>query len=295
MRSWIVLSAAALLCVFALSAQAEPLATSLLYLDGQTITQLEDNDWESFLDGNANWVVEQGEYFYGMFDITDVRDASPQLQPDRQRQANMFAGVFVAEVKSVTPSALFTGGATVQLQPAPAAVWTQLGLAAPVSANTIAVVYSDPDGPQGMVDPNAPGANPLARVIASLATATNGTKIWEVGFAGGGADPTEFWTGEVNNANMLALQVLLYNASLNVTALGPGAAGVTLLDHDFLFGPNILSEVQLSGRMESLSAGNFMIRTDTDFYLKAIPEPSTIGLLLAGLACLVGARRLRRG
>jgi hypothetical protein len=279
-RIGIVLAA---MLVVVVSAQgvlvAAPLATDMLFKDGVTITQLEDNDWESLKEvagiGTPN-VVEVGEILYGMFEVTDVWDASPGTQGVQSRQADMFAGVFVLEVAQVLPPQVYVGGATFVMKPAPAAAWTGLGLAAPVSANTLAVLYSDPDGPQNMVNPAA-----LGGVAGSLATATNGTKLWEAGFAGGGNDPTEFWIGDASSQNIVNLQNLSYRASLNVTQAEPVVAGILLGDHDLL-NLGVLAQVQFTGAKENLSAGNFQIRTDSDIYVRVVPEPATVAYLLFG-------------
>jgi hypothetical protein len=290
MRSYGIGAFLAAILVAALSAQgvlaATPLATDMLFKDGVTITQLEDNDWESLKEvagiGTPN-LVEVGEILYGMFEITDVRDASPGTQGVQPRQADMFAGVFVVEVAQVLPPQVYIGGATFVMKPAPAAAWTGLGLAAPVSANTMAVVYSDPDGPQLMVDPADAGG-----VVGSLATATNGTKLWELGFAGG-SNATEFWTGDASSQNIVNLKNLSYKASLNVTQAEPVVAGILLGGHDFLnFGGP--AQVQFTGTLENASAGNFQIRTDSDFYVRAVPEPATVAYLLFGAVALgIGA------
>ncbi|MBN1911716.1 MAG: PEP-CTERM sorting domain-containing protein [Pirellulales bacterium] len=260
------------------------LATDLLYKDGVTITHLEDDDWESFKEvGTPNGVVEVGEYFYGMFQIVDVRDAWPGTQGERPRQSEMFTGVFVAEVADINNSPIFIGGSRVYFQPAPASVWQELGLDAPADAGTMAVVYSDPDGPQGMVDPNA-GAG----VNDALATATNGTMLWEVGYTN---NQNEFWYGDVNSLSVTNLMYLFYQSAVNVTATG---AGTPLLPHGFLY-PTKPTQVQFDGKLESFSAGHFMIRTDSDFYVRAVPEPSTLALAVFGaLALAVGYWRRTR-
>ena len=281
MRRYLGIGLAAMLVV-ALSAQGvlavNPLATNLLYNDGTTITQLEDNDWESLVD-DGDGVVEVGEILYGMFEITDVRDVSPGTQGVQPRQAEMFTGVFVTEVAQVLPPQKYIGGATYVMKPAAAAAWTSVGLAAPVSANSMAVIYSDPDGPQLMVDP-ATGS-----VATSLATATNGTKLWEFGFAGGGNDPSEFWIGDADSPSIVNLQDLMYKASLNVTEAEPVVSGIILGDHNF---KNWLAPAQLqfTGGMESKSAGDFQIRTDSDFYVRVVPEPATVAYLLFGAVAL---------
>jgi len=281
-----VSSVAVLMCVFSAGlASADPLATSLLYLDG-SVTQLEDNDWETIIEkGTIDGIIEQGDVFVGMFDITDVYNMSTGAQ--RNRQPEMFAGVFVATVAGVAASDIYFGGTKVYLAPAAASDWTALGLDAPTHAGTMAMVYSDPDGPQNMVNPG------MGSLILSLATATNGTKLWEVGFRGEGG---EFWVGDANATVIPAVTKLSYEGSLNITASTAAGSAVTLVKHGYLYGPNVLSEVQFQGRMEAGYAGDFMIRTDSDFYLKAVPEPSTVVMMAFGLAALaLGAIRARRG
>jgi hypothetical protein len=289
MRRYLGISCAAMLVV-ALSAQGvlamSPLATNLLYNDGATITQLEDNDWESLVD-DGDGVVEIGEILYGMFEITDVRDVSPGTQGVQPRQSEMFAGVFVTEVARVLPPQKYIGGATYVMKPASAAAWTSLGLAAPVSANTMAVIYSDPDGPQLMVDPAT------GNVASSLATATNGTKLWEFGFAGGGNDPAEFWTGDTDSPSILNLEELTYKAALNVTEAEPAVSGIVLGDHNFK-NWRAPTQLQFTGGMESTAAGDFRIRTDSDFYVKVVPEPATVAYLLFGAVALGFGALVRR-
>lgn len=267
--------------------EASLLASDMLYRDGTTISHLEDNSWLAYADTNENGLIDGGEYLYGMFDIRSVRDAYPGTQGVWPPQSEMFAGVFVAQIGGIDEeNARFSGGATIDLLPAPADIWESLALDAPANpGQTLFAMYSDPDGPLSTVDPLAAGG-----IGDSLASATNGTKLWEFGFLGD-SDPNERWWCDVDTLDYLLLDGLRYRAAMNVTWSSPTAADLpTLGAHDFFGWANrnlpAPSAVQLTGNLESFSAGNFDFRIDSDFYVRAVPEPGTLVCLVIGALAL---------
>jgi hypothetical protein len=305
--------AASLACVAVLlvgGAVAQAGGTSLIIKDSQTITHLEDNDWEFLLNADGSLsdkdsIVDVGDYLVGMYTIQFLDDAHPGTAAGYPKILDSTTGsisaVFMIEVvgkDTATPT--IVGGADFAFAPAGSAAWTAIGLPTPTSDDTMVMMYDD-GSPFPFIDAKT-GA-----FATDIATAVDGTLFWEFGFAGGGLDPTEFWGAQVSTDDISSVAGGLgsFAGSLNVTDY---AAGFKLLPHDFVFsggnvGPGdageIFSQFQFTGGFETLDSGISSFwdaQTDTDVYVRATPEPGSLALLGLGLAACGGwvIRRRRR-
>lgn len=277
---------------FAVEARAAS-AVDMLYKDTVTINQLEDNDWETHFNKDTDPSITVGDLLVGMYEIQSVRDVIPGLKPVVNPTTNTFTGVFVLKVatKTVVGGGLYN----FTFSAATAAEWAGLGvgLPAPAAAGTVGMVFDDSSTP--FVNPNPagpPGIGP------ALATATDGVKLWEVGFAG---LPGEVWESlgpDVFGSPLIS--ALSFSAAINTTFAKAGLP--LLLPHNFVYNgitklPVIFSQWQLTGRFETPGAqdlARFGLKTDTDLYIKPTPEPGSLALLGLGLLGLGGVIVRRR-
>ena len=309
--------------VFASSAQAAAIFPF-------EVNHFEDNDWEVLIKGAGNTggasIVEVGDILAGMFEIPTLKDATnanPTIDNLLTTTGSAYSGVFVTEIigKSVVGAgglSGFSASATdFALGPAGLAGWAAASAATgwsfgtPTSGLTAAMFYDDfstPTVSPGVADP--------------IATANDGTLLWELGFAAGldgsgfSLSPfTEYWKASLLTDDITLILTFgasasaaqAFDASLNLT-IPESLPAPILMPHSFLFDGNtgfsgLTSDLQLIGHFEPLTgpgtAGNFDAQTDTDMYIypnSPIPEPASV-LVWAGLlgaAGLVGLRRRRR-
>jgi hypothetical protein len=289
---------------FAASSQAG--ALSQLYLTGDE-NVIEDNDWENFVDVNPQGTplfVDVGDIAYGIYETSRVNNVqTAQFHPLGQAPLpGSFAGVFMLQALAVfaptdagnpTPGSYF-----ISWGPAPAANWNTTFGFTPNSAGTIAVVYDDTSTP--IVNAAA------GSVGASIATAIDGTPLWEFGFAGG---PNESWSS-VSNSNSFGagLVALTWLANLNETWTYAAAQGIKLQLTNRFFdladdgvannSSSVFGQLQVDGALDlaitTPEAANWMIKSDTDFVIRPIPEPGSLALLGLGIAAIGGTVYRRR-
>lgn len=295
----------AVLCMCFTNANAG--ALSQLYRNGQTVNKLEDNDWEVLVnyDGRTGPVAGPGigdttldvnDYLMGMLTIQEVYDAFPGTAPDDPRQLNTatggFTGVFLVQV--ATKAGNDTVGYTYTFKAAGTSAWSTLSSYLPTinDEGTVAVFYEDSDP-----FPFAISGPPATSVATSMATAQDGTALWEFGFTGA---PGEIWgaTSQRDDVALISIGAAIgsFGAILNVTH-DYMTSGIDLIPHNF---PNSLVFAQLQvaagsiGRPDTAAAGiGWEIETDADYFIKPTPEPGTFALLGLGLAGF-GAAIIRR-
>jgi hypothetical protein len=290
MRRFLILVAC--LSVLGFAAPASAGALSQLFFTGDD-NVIEDNDWENFIDPNQNGLVDQFDIAYGIFETTRVTDI-PTGQFHDLGQAPLpgsFAGAFCLQALQVLPPNSVgnpTSDWIIVWGPAPAAAWVATFGFAPNSAGTVALVYDDTSTP--IVNAGHPGG-----LATAIATALDGTPLWEFGFAGG---PNEQWISTSNtNFHSAGLVTLNWLANINRTWTFPAAAGINLLQTNRFFdladdglangSSNVSGELQVDGQIDLAISGpealNWSIKTDTDFVIRPTPEPGSLALLGLGL------------
>lgn len=282
-------------------------------LVGNVVNELEDTDYEAAVTG-GDIIIAKDDYlvailsvedsmswFTGAFDNLLNSSVTTHAGFDPSAATPAFTGVSLIKVTSVISSTLPDGTfsfAQYVFQGATSADWlTYTGLSG-IGDNTAAVLYDDPA--------NNPHIDPATATIASsIATAVNGTRLWELGFAG---DTGEFWRatttsqkadGTADATNILKITGLDFRASLNVLDYN---AGIPLVKHNALGDPDIsvfaseflgASQLQLQGNYQPGGTGIWNLKTDTNLYILPVPEPASM-LVWAGLAGLFGFMVVRR-
>lgn len=298
MRRLIIPVACLALLVVGLAATPAFAATAKTMLFPYDVNLLEDQDWELLATGGAPELVK-GNILVGMLEIGSTENLTGPGAHNAALNGATFTGVFVLQYTGET--ILLEGGTATWHKFAPVSGWNTLAALdifdlPAVSDGTIALIVDNPNYDAfnaQFVDPETGDA------ADSLATALDGTKLWELGFTGAvGAD--EFWYS--TNVTFPPSNSLTFYGSLNVTENYPGAPG--LLPHDYLYtlgGGQFLglgavtSQVQLRGGFQGTDPlDNFDLDTDTDFWIVPTPEPGSIALLGLGLLGIGGAVYRRR-
>ena len=281
------------------------------------IVAWEDIDYETIFDIDGTKTATPGDFFIGMWQIESIGMAdSPPLAADLSKTA-----VFLMQANTVaTPGGLYGGIGGSRLEFMPVAYvdtnldgfddnWADLGLKR-TAPGTVAVLYEDTNGGVNPDVDTLPGGIP-----ADLATAQDGTMLWEIGFTGA-AGAQEFWVADITSITLpppggIALD---YVASLNVTATGAG--GISL-PHSYFSdlplppsqtqpwlwdnmettkyaGAPIVSQWQLKGGLQAVDSGDFSVATTTDIF-HAVPEPASVVIWsVMGVAALAVLRMRRR-
>lgn len=276
------------------------LATQLLFVeDPPVVNQLEDEDFENINSSDSK--LDVGEQLYGVWAVQKVnRLAVGGGSSLPGSGTDWFTVVFAMQVvaKTTQPDGNYVFG----FGPVSSdSVFSSLtGGKSRSNSNTIAMVFSDPDGLS----------------ISPAVGDVGGTLLWELGFATPSYDTSDnvdlgidtltyFWVAESLSDDFSASPLALgYIASLDV--LVTTANGLPLIPHNWLSFvgnqvrdlkfPNVSTPVQLHGSDEGrIGPTGLPLKTDTDIYVKPTPEPSPIVALAGlGLAVMVRAYNRRR-
>lgn len=284
------------------------------------INELEDIDYESVaVDQNRDGKVNDGDLLVAILKISrlnlfdDKFDTSSNGIPNRLApphaeyniDTEAFTGVSLLKVDGdptvTTVAGVLESASYTFTAPSPAEWLAETALAG-VDADTMLIMFDDPaTAPIAHIDQNHVGG-----VSGSIGTATEGTRLWELGLKG---DPGEFWgatTIDLNPLNGLdatdiaQITGLDFLAALNVIDQN---AGIPLIKHGALLDPDVgpgtppftaMTDLQLQGNLETGGGGaNFDIATDTNLYILPVPEPASL-LTWAGLLGLLFVIRRRR-
>jgi hypothetical protein len=257
---------------------------------------LEDNNWEQIQNTTGSPLLfDQGDIVYGMQVIQTVNSGATSLTSNVPFTGETFTAIFVARVRA--DASISEDLSPINFEAVDAATFASLTGFAPTGTGTISVVFSDAftGAPVNAVDPGDPGGT-----TSAIQTAV-GTPLWEFGFtgAGGTAAGDELFVTEINEANLGAFDssdIVRFYAGLNVTHQYPD--GIPLEDVNNLAALGLApAQLQFQGVTdEALPAGsNFAFGTNTNFYINAVPEPSTTmalaGMIGMGIVGLVIRRR----
>lgn len=303
------------LFVVSMSMRAEASALNSLRAGG--INELEDIDFEFHAEDVGNdGQVKQGDLLLAILEVdrnnfitgANLTDDTPNstsssLHFDYLTTTDTFTAISL--IKVLADPVISGGGliANYVFEAATAQDWLDYTGLADVDAGTMAVFFDDPSAGAGInhIDHTT--------VAGGVATTTNGTRLWEMGFTGAAG---EFWNAQTLDTSPIGgfdptdihqITGLDFLASLNVVDYN---AGITLNKHRALADPDLsgpaaglftdATHLHLQGNSETGDAGEFDIRTDTNLYIVPTPEPSTMLLWagVAGVAGALGARRRRR-
>ncbi len=288
--------------------------SQLMFWDGKTVNKLEDVDREGAVLGADN-TLDVGDYLFGVWRIDFVEDVDPssggQIYPTTRTITAVFA-VQVAAKKTQEDGGIAYGFNPIADNTTFDTLTDRSGAGASgrTSSNTIAMVYlEDFDG-----SPPPPfGANPAMKDVGD--TGDNASEIYEWGFApvtydtnqdNLGVDSlTYFWVADATTDDFTAVSIgsVLYAASMAM--LDRASEAFELLPHNYLKGitrddftfPDVSTQVQLLGQTDGQfdSTKTLQVPTDTDIFIKPLPEPSSlVGLASALLAGTFVWRRRRK-
>ncbi len=259
------------------------------------INHFQDFDYETHRDNNGNGLVDTGDYLVAVLDFQDffAPPGTPSFDPNTTTYG--LTGVSIIEVTfdSAGGVAAGPGFSSFSFGPAPAAAWTAEGLVAPSAVGSMLIAYDDP--------PASPHLDPTT-IASGLATATDGTALWEFGFAGVAGQFFNATTGAFSgDSNDIAdIQFLTGLANLDVTFTH---TGIDLQGHNYLgtkpspIAPFVgagLHDLQLDISQDiSLEKGAWDIATNTNAYILPTPEPVSL-VVWSALAAIVSTASARR-
>lgn len=306
-------SIATVLCFGLNTNQAQ--AGAVEHLVGGEINELEDDNFELFIDNDNDGSITVGDYFMGVITIQAFL-APPGIFPatyDPGAGDPTITGVFLLEAKAVVDQGAGSldgvDNTVVYYGSVGATTWSALTgftLPDPVNADTTLVLFDDV----------TPGSLTTAgSVQASIDSFTGANKVYEAGFADanndGIGDAGEFWIAHGDaGTDAPGLNLASIRNIINLDLLGNFNGAPELLPHTYLSGdgavqPKALDsgvtyasaqEIQAEGTISDTGSGVWQFKTDTNAYIQPVPEPSSIVLMGLGMAGLgfAGYRRRRQ-
>lgn len=301
------------LCALLLLWTSAPFAAP--FLPGE-VQLLEDEDAEVLLDTAGNEItvaidtqIAVGNLFAGILKIQATQNVpSGDNDIDLQGTPDTFTSIFLIETESIIDA----GIDEIQFGPATQAQWNSVfglgglldissyfdvsdldGMGTGLSTGTMSLFF---DGVNFFdADPSLPTYS-----ASTLSHVDGGNLLYEFGFtgAGGVALADEFWftrgedalfpalIGSTNPTNRIAINVTQYWGGPPL--LPHNHLGTSVPFDSFFTGP---TQLQGKGDFAGTATGPWGIITDTDLYINAVPEPSTLLLLGVGLLGLTGLGR----
>jgi hypothetical protein len=311
LKFWMALPVVAVLCL-GLSAKNVQ-AGAVSHFVGGIVNELEDDDFEIVIDNNQNGVFDVGDLTLGVITI-QAFNAPPGVFPSTYNPGATDAtitGLFLTEVKAVVTqsgdSPFDSVDHTIIYQGAVGVTgWsalTGLTLPDPVDADTMFIAWDDV---------TSGALTTTGSLQASIDSFVGTNKVYEFGFADadddGKGDAGEFWLAHGDaGIDVIGVSLTSIKNIMNLDLLGTFDSAPDLLEHAFLAGDAALQAVALDsgvsfasaqqlqsqGSISGLSGGVWSFKTDTNSYVKPIPEPSSIVLMGIGIAG-VGAMGYRR-
>jgi hypothetical protein len=298
------------------------------------IQELEDQDFESLyqlIDGVAvpgeiteSTVLQAGDIFAGVLKIQQTRIAATPTDPPGPaidlQGPDTFTAIFAIEAETVTA---ITGDVNVRdsgtdeltFKPTPQSTWDAVfgaggpidittefdvgdldGLGTDLADGTMVLLFDQVDffgADEGLADTSLSGTSFVE----------DGRLLYEFGFtgAGGAALADEFWVTRGEDAALpfyVGATTPSNRIALNVTEKW---AGPKLEAHNWRLtvagDPTFTGDTQFQGfgNVTGLGGGiPWAITTDTDIYIKALPEPASLALMAAGIVGIGFASKRRR-
>jgi len=304
MRSFTRLMAVAVTILLpSLADAAVESALDYLSTDRTKVSKLQDMDFELLIidtggeNGGPNGLVDQNDLLMGVWQAesisADATDITTLNQPvgGVGGDAN-FTAFFAIQVATVAQNGSnFNYTFTAPTEAAWDSLVSDFGAPSRANNDTVLLVYDDSD--PGNTSPwwlQIGDATKVAGITSTIASATDGTLVWQFGF---NQEGDEFWHATSNQQDIDEDLDVSYEAGLNLTA---GLAN--LIAHDYLnfssdpIGSAVDYQIELSGDSEG-SFSNGWLDTDTDLYVNAVPEPASLLLwaAFAGVGAAYAARR----